>query len=114
MDSVRIEAIAESITALQSNTNVQHQTTPTLTNDAELFGVLEEYVTFLLTKYPEQLFQWLYKIDVSESKVNTVMKTSPVGAIATHLSELIVERTQQKILSRKKYKEDMNNSLNDY
>ncbi|MBX7155840.1 MAG: hypothetical protein U0Y96_03840 [Candidatus Kapaibacterium sp.] len=72
--------------------------------DNELHERITERVVELLTKNPERLMSILYRIDVNEQRINDVMKNAPIGGIASRISELIIERMQQKVETRNKYR----------
>ena len=71
----------------------------------ELLRYIEEQVVALLTKNPERLMSILYRIDVPEDKVRDVMTKGPVGSIATKLAALLLLRMEQKVQTRRRYKE---------
>ena len=68
-----------------------------------------ERVVELLTKNPERLMSILYKIDVQEQRINDVMKNTPIGGIAQHITNLILERMQEKVETRNKYRSQQQN-----
>jgi hypothetical protein len=70
---------------------------------------LEEYIVELLTKSPEQMMRILYRIDVDERLVKEIINTAPIGSIASKLSELILDRMKQKVLTRLAYKTELEN-----
>lgn len=70
---------------------------------------LEEYIVELLTKNPEQMMRLLYRIDVDERLVTEIINTAPIGSIASKLSELILDRMKQKVITRIAYKNSLGN-----
>ena len=72
----------------------------------DLENYVLENVVALLTKNPERLMSILYRIDVPEHRVRQVMSNEPVGGIARMLTALLLERMEQKLETRRKYKEE--------
>ena len=69
-----------------------------------LINLLANRIAELLEGNPDLLFSTLYRLDIYESKINTVLKIesdAPVG-----LARLIIERQREKLRTRKKYKSD--------
>ncbi|MCC6866644.1 MAG: hypothetical protein IT280_10845 [Ignavibacteria bacterium] len=59
----------------------------------------------LLDKNVEMLLSILYRIDVGQKITDEIFKNSSKEDIAIKLSDAIIERQLQKVLSRKKYRE---------
>ncbi|MFM2133372.1 MAG: hypothetical protein RL156_653 [Bacteroidota bacterium] len=72
----------------------------------DLENYVLENVVALLTKNPERLMSILYRIDVPEHRVRQVMSNEPVGGIARNLTALLLERMEQKLETRRKYKNE--------
>jgi hypothetical protein len=72
----------------------------------DLENYVLENVVALLTKNPERLMSILYRIDVPEHRVRQVMSNEPVGGIARMLTALLLERMEQKLETRRKYKNE--------
>ena len=79
----------------------------------ELERYVREQVVALLTKNPERLMSILYRIDVPEERVRDVMMREPVGGIATKLTALLLERMEQKMETRRRYKDERDRTRND-
>ena len=65
-----------------------------------------ENIAELLEGNPDLLFSTLYRLDIYESKINTVLKLesdAPAG-----LARLIIERQREKLRTREQYKPDKN------
>lgn len=75
------------------------------TPDVSLFKArLTKQLHFLLEKDTATLWNGLYRIDVSESKVKEIFTGVPdSGEIAQKLCNLIIERLIQKLNIRRKY-----------
>jgi hypothetical protein len=65
----------------------------------DLINALSERVAYMLDKEPELLFSTLYRLDVLEHKINTVLHSSSEEP-AHGLARLIVERQQEKMKTR--------------
>lgn len=65
---------------------------------------LIEEIQYLIDYDLNKLWNVLYRIDVFEKKVRNVIATTPHTEHAVHIANLIIERQQEKIISRKKYK----------
>lgn len=79
----------------------------------ELERYVREQVVALLTKNPERLMSILYRIDVPEERVRDVMMKEPVGGIATKLTALLLERMEQKMETRRRYKDERDRTRNE-
>lgn len=55
----------------------------------------------------EMLYNVLYRLDVGEQKVRNCLDNSQPTELADDLTELILEREQQKLLTRLKYREEI-------
>lgn len=64
---------------------------------------LTAIIKFLLDKDMGQLMNILYRIDVNESKIAKILSGSPVENIAEEITDLVIERQMQKIITRMKY-----------
>lgn len=68
--------------------------------------MLVAHLLYLLEKNAEKLWQALYRIDVSETKVKTLFQQEQgLPAVAEKLADLIIERQLQKVASRRAYRE---------
>lgn len=74
-----------------------------ITYEALLKRVTEE-IQYLIDFDLNKLWSLLYRIDVAEKKVKEVIATTPFTQHARRIAELIIQRQQEKIISRKKYK----------
>lgn len=64
---------------------------------------LVERLTALLATDPERLMQILYRIDVSEERVNAIFRAAPLDRIAEQLADAILERMALKAQLRAQY-----------
>jgi hypothetical protein len=65
---------------------------------------LESLINELIQNDFHLLVQWLYRIDVDEKRIKVSLETQRGSDAAAILAMLILERQQQKIESRKKYR----------
>jgi predicted XRE-type DNA-binding protein len=66
---------------------------------------LIERIVELLNRNPEKLMSILYRIDVSEPRVNDIMKKSFPTEVPLHLADLIIERQIAKARSRAEHRD---------
>lgn len=69
----------------------------------ELRHILAERITTLLSTQPEKLMNILYRFDVSEDKIHDVFTKAFPFDIPFKVADLIIERQQQKLLTRQQY-----------
>ena len=70
----------------------------------ELVAKLSVYINELIQNNFQQLVFILYKIDVSETKLKLLLQESPNENAGKLIAELIIERQQQKLSSRKNFR----------
>ncbi len=73
------------------------------TPQEDLAEAVRQRIKFLLDTDMERLLHTLYRIDVAESKVRKILSETDPDLIDMALAELIIERIQQKIETRRKY-----------
>lgn len=71
-----------------------------------LFQLLTEGIARLLNEPGEKLFQILYRLDVSESKIQVVLKNFTPEKWPGELAKLILEREKERQFWRKRYREN--------
>lgn len=69
---------------------------------AHLIRELSRTVEYLIDKDFEKLMQILYRIDISETKVKLAFGLE--HNVAYEIALLIIEREEQKVITREKYK----------
>lgn len=74
----------------------------TVPDYTEFVKELARAIEFLIEKDFEKLMQILYRIDVSESKVKEAFGLEQ--DVAQQIALLIIEREEQKVITRAKYK----------
>ena len=67
--------------------------------------LLVERIVELLNRNPEKLMSILYRIDVSEQRVNEIMTKSFPTEVPLHLADLIIERQLAKARSRAEHRD---------
>ena len=73
-------------------------------DDQYYYTLIHDSVAALLDREINQLFQLLYRIDISEQAVKKVfLENNDKTHISEQLTHLIIERIKQKIALRKKY-----------
>ncbi len=67
---------------------------------------LVDAINWLIVNDFEKLVFILYRIDVSEAKIKTLLNKNNTNFAATVIADAILERLEEKKASRKKYKQD--------
>ena len=80
---------------------------PDLISEAAILEKLADRVVELIGKDSEQFFQLMYRLDISEIKLNEALHDSDVPA---RIARLIYDRQIQKIYSREFFKKDNNDA----
>lgn len=91
MDAIELQQTAE---ALQQQWEIQ---LPDIVSEENILKQLIYRVIYYLEKGPEAFFQLMYRLDISEKKLNGVMNEPDV---AEKIARLIYDRQLQKIQSR--------------
>ena len=76
---------------------------------SELHGQLAAYINDLIKYEFDKLIAYLYRIDVSEEKLKTLLLDNPQDDAGNIIASLIIERQQQKIKSRELFSQRDNN-----
>lgn len=66
---------------------------------------LTNIIRYLLDKDFEKLLHAMYRIDINEEKLKTVLASESPEDVAPNLASLIIERELQKVETRRRYKE---------
>jgi hypothetical protein len=91
MNTIELQETAH---ALQQQWEIQM---PEVVSEENILKQLIYRVIYYLEKGPEAFFQLMYRLDISEKKLNGVMHETDVAA---KIARLIYERQLQKIQSR--------------
>jgi len=75
----------------------------------ELQNKLAGYINNLIEHHFEKLISLLYRIDVSETKIKTLLQQQPSEDAANIIAGLIIERQLEKIKTRRQFNQRDNN-----
>jgi Uri superfamily endonuclease len=65
---------------------------------------LVAHIDYLINNNFEELINILYRVDVSEAKLKTLLKENSDSIAANTIADLIIERQLQKIKTREQFK----------
>ena len=82
--------------------DLNHQLTAI--QEAEMKEHLLLYINHLLVHDFNKLIQILYRVDVSEQKVKELLLANPQTDAATIITELLVQRQEEKIKTKETFK----------
>ena len=91
--------LRETSVALQRDWGLQ---LPDQLSEEAIFHLLAQKIVGVLERGPEVFFQLMYRLDVSEKKLNEVMLDQDVVA---KIARLVYDRQLQKIQSRQAFRE---------
>lgn len=74
---------------------------------------LADRINYLIINDFSKLVQMLYRIDVSEQKIKTLLKENPGSDAGRIIAALIIERQMQKIRSRQQTGRDDRNTIDE-
>ena len=78
-------------------------TLPEIISIAELQSQLAIHINYLILHHFEQLVNLLYRIDVSEAKIKSLLQNQGDENAGNLIAVLIIERQLQKIKARKQF-----------
>lgn len=75
-------------------------------SEGDLLDAISDRVLYLLETNPELLFSYMYRLDVLEHKMQFALNQQT--AIPPHqaLAQLILDRQKQRIITKRKFKQD--------
>lgn len=76
---------------------------------SELHTRLADYINQLIKNDFDKLIAYLYRIDVNEEKLKSLLQQKPDEDAGNIIATLIIERQQQKINTRKLFNKPGNN-----
>jgi hypothetical protein len=76
---------------------------------AEIHAELSAYINSLIKNDFDKLITYLYRIDVSEQKLKSLLQQNTDEDAGNIIATLIIERQQQKIKTREQFKQRSNN-----
>lgn len=102
-----MENIAELQQKVLEEWDIDPSFLPAVNNDEERFtairNILMRRIEELAEKDMEKLLFVLYRIDVNEKKLYTVMQQTPPEQFSSTIADLIIERQLQKIKTRQQF-----------
>jgi hypothetical protein len=78
---------------------------PSQISDEEMIDIISLRVEQMLKGDPDLLMSYLYRLDVLEKKIKAAMHTS-IEPVHVTFAKLIWERQKERLLTKKKYKQD--------
>lgn len=72
------------------------------------FDQLAAFINQLIDQDFSRLVQLLYRLDVSESKLKTILLENPTGDAGDMIAHLIIERIRQREENKQKFTKDTN------
>ena len=75
---------------------------------SELHTQLADYINGLIKNDFDKLISYLYRIDVNEQKLKTLLQKNPNENAGNIIAALIIERQQQKIKTRELFSQQDN------
>ncbi len=78
-------------------------------HDKLLFAQLCDSINDLIVHDFDRLLGLLYRHDVSEQKIKTLLKENPDTNASENIARLVIERQVQKIKSRQEHRRDQDN-----
>lgn len=95
--------INETATLIANDFEMSPETTAFLTEE-QLLEALSEHVEMMMKYRLEILMSTLYRLDVSEKKVNLAMSPSASVAPNIGIAQLIIDRQKQRLYTKATYK----------
>ena len=75
---------------------------------AEIHAQLSAYINTLIKNNFDKLITYLYRIDVNEQKLKSLLQQNPDEDAGNIIATLIIERQQQKIKTREQFSQSNN------
>jgi hypothetical protein len=76
---------------------------------SEIHAQLSTYINTLIKDDFDKLITYLYRIDVNEQKLKSLLQQNPNEDAGNIIATLIIDRQQQKIKTRKQFSQRDNN-----
>lgn len=96
--------IKEIKTLLSTTLNVEPQLLDTYQTEEDTLFWFRQYIDHLISKDFDALLLLLYRIDVNEEKVRSMLAATKGENPAQTIAELILERQKQKLYWRNKFR----------
>ncbi len=99
------EHTSETLTLLRKHLQVQASEPLAIPAEEmeELRRLLRKQINYLIDNNFERLLQAMYRMDVKESDFKAALALPTGPAIVDQLTQLVLEREQQKVLTRRLY-----------
>lgn len=95
-----LEFLSEAHNLIHKDLNLDHQDVPS--DYEQLLDAIEERVTELLDQNEELLFSFLYRLDISERHLKSVLADNQIDDIKA-ISKLILDRQLLRLQTKKSY-----------
>ena len=76
---------------------------------SEIHAQLSAYINTLIKNNFDKLITYLYRIDINEQKLKSLLQKNPDEDAGNIIATLIIERQQQKIKTREQFSQRDNN-----
>ena len=73
--------------------------------EAELLAYLADVIAYMIDKKLDYLLSLLYRLDVSEKKINQALMPGNVEDANVALARLVIERQKQRMATKRVYRE---------
>jgi hypothetical protein len=80
--------------------------------EQELLNYLAEVIAYMLERKMDYLLSLLYRLDVSEQKINQALRLDNAENAPIALARLVVERQKQRVATKKAYRDKNPSSWN--
>lgn len=90
---------------LKSDLDVEIDEMENISED-ELLDAITDRVLYLLETNPELLFSYMYRLDVLEHKMQFALNQQTSVPPHQALAQLILDRQKQRIITKRKFKQD--------
>ena len=74
-------------------------------SEAELLAYLANVIGYMIEKKLDYLLSLLYRLDVSESKINRALMPGNLEDANVALARLVIERQKQRIATKRAYRQ---------
>ena len=107
MTNKRIEDVQDISGLVVSDFNLEDKRDSLISNDFEEFREkLQDLINYLLDHDFERLLNAMYRLDINEDKFRKALGNQQSENIARDIAELVIDREMQKVITRRKYREN--------
>ncbi len=96
----------ESFLVIQDDLEIQNSSDHTTVDEEEMIIMIERRIAEMMEKDMDLLLSYLYRLDISENKINGCLNPDSPFHPYTCLATLIWERQKQRLETKLKYKQD--------